>query len=1239
MLKNILLLGQSGRDFAATCEKYSIMYLKRVEMVGFKTFSQKTEIEFPRGFLAVVGPNGSGKSNLTDAIRFCLGESSPKAMRASKLEELVFAGTPGKKGSPFAEVTLTFDNSDGALPLEMAEVGITRRLDADGDSKFAINRVNCRLRDVHELLMGSGVGPGSFSVLGGKEVDMVLSADPKDRRAMLEETAGVNRYKFRKREAQRKLERTASNLTRLRDILRELEGQLEESQKQLARYEKYKQAQVELGELETQLALNEWARLEEQRQQVEAKLADLEQQLAQADQEFQSLRDSLGGLVDRKRRFDEQREAKNVEISAIRERLAVAKTTQQSLRQRASQLEASSQSAMQRWESSQGRLREQQNELQQQSARLPSARKDYEQAEQTLQDARQEMDRIPSVIQGPHAELRVKLAQLEKESQQLVNKRETLKGRKEADVLRNLELEEQAANYRQELKKLTLVVGGSGPDLGDRLSEALRLTEEQDKTRKEIDAQLDRLKQDRRKLEGERRPLVSSIAELEGLLEDRSALPPAVRAVVQWREVGTVGLVGELIKVPSGLESAYEAALGGHVHDIITRDRRVASRLIDRLKQERIGRVTFWPLDLERMAPPPLQLPDRKGVVGGALELLGYSKEIEPVLAEMLGRTAIMEDMPNALALYDRCRGRRPHLVTKQGEYLNPSGALTGGANRNNQGGVLSRRRLLDEAKAKLALHERQLKKFQEDEDRLIGDRHKADTALQAARETARLLKQDQADNQADLRRHQADLDRAKKGLEKSEKELEQLFEREANFASDLGAINKRLDEIEGEKESIEDDLGRFQEEETKLRIAREALQRRLIDVQVDFERKKQQLQEIEREIARFDQRKAELLEDSKMAEEESQQAVAARLALSEEGRQVEEQIGYLDQQFAAGSAELESLKQQAAATDEEYAVAGKELERAEQRQKQLSNKVHQAQVEVATVSTRVQEALQRLSGGSDANPEVAEEFDEYGELVSPPPAEPVEIQPPQRPTTPMSVEEMDKCRQKCNRLRNFLENFGSVNLGAEEDHQRLVARFDEMNFQVTDLESGADSLRSIMAEMDQVTVVQFKEAFLRVNETFGRIFTELFQGGSARLEMCDPNDFLDSGVEVVACPPGKKLQNLSLLSSGERALSAMAFLLALLSCKPSPMVILDELDAPLDDANVERVANRLLQFSSSSQFLVITHNRKTMEFADRLYGVTMEEPGVSRILSVKLTDNGEIKTSVGEHQLVGAAS
>ncbi|MBT9582636.1 chromosome segregation protein SMC [bacterium] len=1172
------------------------MFLKRLELYGFKTFSQKTEIEFTRGFLAVVGPNGSGKSNLTDAIRFCLGEHSVKAMRATKLDELVFAGTPTRKGAPYAEVTAIFDNSDQVLPLDLPEVAITRRLEADGDSKFFINRTACRLRDIHELLMGSGVGPGSFSVLGGKEVDQVLSTDPKERRNMLEETAGVNRYKFRKREAQRRLEKTAGNLTRLHDILRELELQLEESEKQLERYRKYREAQVELKALELELAIQEWSRLQQQIEELRAKLARAQQQVAEMEQLSEEARLALEQASIEKRRRDAQREKSLGECAELREKASVTRANLESLVKRRGELQHSAQNAQQRLDSAQQRMEDCEREWEAVRQNLPQNEAQLEQAQQRLAQARLDKEQLPLQGHSPHAQLRQRLAVVEKEQHQGLGRRETLRARQESDDYRILELIEQREQVRKQVVE-SADQSDLDPELVEQLQEAASLTAQVETEKKQLEQSLLEVQQQHRQLENQRRPLVSRLAELEALLEDGSGLPPAVRAVLQWKDPGMLGLLGQLVKVPSGLEQAFEAALGGHVNDIVTRDRKVASGLIERLKQERIGRVTFWPLDLERMPPPPPQLPDRRGVVGLALELLNYPREIESVLSEMLGRTVIMEDMPTALQLYDRCRGRRPHLVTKQGEYLNPSGALTGGASRQNQSGLLSRRRLLDEARQQLQKQEIEVQRCRDREESLVQQRLQADQTLQAAREAFRSLKAELADQEAEGKRKGQDRERLQRSLVKAEEELKMLQQRSQAADLELDELEEQLAAWATERGQLEEQLTQFQEEEARLQVLRQELQSRLSDCELDFERRRQAQQQLESEQTRLQQRRQELIDDQQQAGQEAKRCQRLLGGMESEGEQLKSSLEQLESDLDQRQQELERLRLENLEREAAWTALAEQVRQLDEDLRARQAQHTKIEIELAGLEARREEALERLG-------DIPE-----GEEV--------------KPTNPMTPVELEKAKQRASRLRNFLENFGSVNLGAQEDHERLQVRHDELKDQIADLEEGADSLRAIMAELDAITVVQFKEAFDKVNETFGRCFTDLFQGGTARLELCNPDDMLDSGVEIVACPPGKRLQNLTLLSSGERALSAMAFLLSLLTVKPSPIVILDELDAPLDDSNVERVASRLGGFSSSSQFLVITHNRKTMEFADRLYGVTMEEPGVSRILSVKLSQDG----------------
>ncbi len=726
-----------------------------------------------------------------------------------------------------------------------------------------------------------------------------------------------------------------------------------------------------------------------------------------------------------------------------------------------------------------------------------------------------------------------------------------------------------------------------------------------------FDRQLEELRQQRRKLEQERRPLLGRLAEIEAILEDRSGLPPAVRSVMSWKVAGTVGLIGELIQVPAGLEQAFEAAMGGHIYDVVTQDRKAAGQMIERLKQERLGRATFWPLDLQRQPPPPPQLPDRRGVVGIALDLLGYPREIAEVLAEIVGRTVIMEDMPLALALYDRCRGRRPHLVTKQGEYLNPNGALTGGSMRQNQTGLLGRKKVLEEARAAVQSHERKLVDLNAQEEKLQVSRQAAETAANEAQEEFRELRREIADQEADLRRRTGDRDRSSKLVNRLGTELAQIDERAQQSETGQAQHSLRLEEITRERADVEAKLVLFQAEEARLQAERELGQRRLMEAELEFQNRLRQLQELQREQQRLSTRKQELTQELTANQAEREGSAGARQLLEQESAQLDQDMESFQARLVESSLVMDGLRERLTQLDQNHRESNAQWQAADSDQRRASDRWHHQQLELAKVQAHVEEALERLGGTPD---------------------------PEQLPEQPIAAEELTQLRSRATKQRNFLEKFGGVNLGAEEDHDRLKTRHEDLNAQVKDLEDGAQSLHQIIREMDDVTVIQFREAFHRVNETFGRIFADLFNGGTARLELTHPDDMLESGVEIVACPPGKRLQNLTLLSSGERALSAMAFLLSLLSCKPSPIVILDELDAPLDDSNVERVASRLLEFSSSSQFLVITHNRKTMEFADRLYGVTMEEPGLSRVVSVRLTKDGEMVPHA-ELQLGAAAN
>lgn len=1181
------------------------MYLKRLELYGFKTFSKKTVIEFPHGFMAVVGPNGSGKSNLTDAIRFCLGESQVKALRATKLEELIFAGTPDKAPAPYAEVTAVFDNTDAKLPVDLAEVGITRRLTRDGGSRFAINGTTCRLKDIHEMLMGSGIGPGSFSVLGGKEVDRVLSSDPKDRRMMLEETASVNRYRYRKKEAQRKLDQTDDNLVRLRDILREVGEQLGESKKQLQRYERYQSSKDELGNLERRVALHDVVTLRAQADELTQQVAALETLMADARQREEAARTAMDGFAAEKEQADREREKISAELSALRERTGATSAAKDSLVERRRQIEDSLKQADQVLLTGADRVQNQMERLNELSGRRVELTEEQTRARQHLELICEELARLPQEAGGePAAELRQRRDSLIKRQQLLREEGTRDEAEENADKDRQEELEfrqmelSDAENSTEETGETAefFDLEALEKERAETEESAEKLKNRRLTLQKELEEQI----KNGRELESHRRPLVGRIAELEALAVDHSSLPPAVRSVMRSGHPGVVGLLGELVKVPDGLEVAFEAALGGAVNNIVTRDKRTASELVEQLKRERNGRATFWPLDLPRRGGRRPDLPDRRGVVGWALDLLDFPSNIEPVLEQILGRTVVMDDMASAMAMYERCQGQRPHIVTRGGEYLNPSGALTGGAKRNDSSGVLAARSKLMQAKQDLIALEKASHGVVNRIEKLQNGIKEAEEALgrrqERLQELSAVLVQGRAQDQE--RSRQKERLMAEKA--RLVGELEKLDERRSERLRRATERTSEAERIVGTLASIEAELVGFKQQEDELGARREALRGERLQAEMRVERAADKLADLERERAREEERLADLRSDRARAEQELARNREGLSALDGESVRLEQESEVLVKRVEVKTEELRQVRLAHQAIDEKAESMRQDFTRANAALQKHSGESHRLELEKTKVTTQYEDSLARLRDGRSDTEQLL-------------------LQAQQ--TDPLTPAELTGAKSRMGQLRHFLDNFGAVNLGAREDYERLSGRYTGLESQITDLAEGKESLQKIMRELDQATTHLFTDTFERVNDTFSRLFSDLFGGGQAKLVLCDPEDVLESGVEIMACPPGKRQQNMMLMSSGERALCAIAFLMSLLACKPSPIVILDELDAPLDERNVEKVATRLLEFSTSSQFLVVTHNRKTMEYADRLYGVTMLEPGVSQVLSVELAN------------------
>jgi chromosome segregation protein len=1181
------------------------VYLKRLELFGFKTFSKKTVIEYPHGFMAVVGPNGSGKSNLTDAIRFCLGESQVKALRATKLDELIFAGTPDKQPAAYCEVTVVFDNTDGTLPMDLSEVAITRRLTRDGGSKFALNGATCRLKDIHEMLMGSGVGPGSFFVLGGKEVDRVLSNDPKDRRMMLEETASVNRYRYRKKEAARKLDQTEDNLIRLKDILKEVGEQLNESKRQLQRYERYKASKDELANLQRRVALHDVTSLRTQAESLALQVRQIQDQMGEAKEREVLARQAMECISADKESADREREKLSAQLSALRERTGATTAAQKSLGARRKQLRDQLKNSGDLVETGADRVQSQMERITTLSNRRGELNTELGRARQHLEMIAEELGRLPSEAGGePAAELRNRQGSFLKRRQLLTEEASRDQAEEAADFDRKEELEFRRLELNDEKESRTpqneTVEFFDLESVEAEHAELLVNIEKLKSRRDQFQGDLVEQIANGRELENHRRPLVARIAEYEALAEDRTSLPPSVRTVLSWQDPGVVGLVGDLVKVPSGLEVAFEAALGGSVNNIITRDKRTASDLINELKKQRVGRCTFWPLDLKRNSGRKPDIPDRRGVIGWALELLGYPQEIEQVLQQLLGRTVIMEDMPTALALYDRCYGSRPHLVTKGGEYLNPSGALTGGVNRTNRSGLLAARSKLNQARQDLSALEQASMRVVQRIEKIQNGLEEAETALRKRQERLHEVTASLAQGRAQDQELSRQKERLQSELSRLDTEIQKLLERQTERAARGASRENELEKISQELAALESELTTFRQQESELTQKREAMRGERMQAELRVERAQERIADLERERTREEERLSDLRGDRARSEQDLARCKEGLSAIDDEEKRLEIESVDLVKRVDAKTEELRQVRLSHQAIDEKAERLNKDFGRAAAQLQKYNSELHRIELDRTKVTTLYEESIQRLSDGKMNREELLQ-------LA--------------RQTEPLSPEEMIGSKTRIGHLKHFLDNFGGVNLGAREDFDRLQGRYQGLETQIIDLVEGKDSLEKIMRELDEATTHLFIETFHQVNDTFGKLFTDLFGGGTAELVLCDPDDPLDSGVDIVACPPGKRQQNMMLMSSGERALSAIAFLMSLLACKPSPIVILDELDAPLDERNVEKVATRLLEFSSSSQFLVVTHNRKTMEFADLLYGVTMTEPGVSRVLTVELSE------------------
>ncbi|HEX2949095.1 MAG TPA: chromosome segregation protein SMC [Armatimonadota bacterium] len=1182
------------------------MYLKRLELYGFKTFADHTDLEFGPGMTAIVGPNGSGKSNISDAILWVLGEQAMKALRSSKSVDVIFNGSDARKASGLAEVHLTLDNSSGTLPTDFTEVTITRRIFRSGESEYLINRVPVRLRDVQDLFLDTGIGKQSYSIISQGEVDAVLSSRSEERRALFEEVAGINKYKHRKKEALRKLEQTRQNLLRVSDIISELDSQLGPLSEQSEKAKEYQVYNEELTSLQLSLLVVQYTGLQssltrskEREAELQKELDELRHNLQQSEVKEATLRAELQKLEDEldERRGVEGRFANAVQ--AAENKVELLKQQEANARKERERL----QQERQDWQEQSGKFDAEiaAAEVEQERLRHELEALDAELAatDAALKDVAAAVNDITKQIQqkrGAYLEALDRVSRVRNDLARVESLLRTSEGRTSRIAAEQAEVAEK---LKERLAALTTAQARVKECQQIREQLAAKRTEATKARQGMIETQ-GALRRDESRAREELAGLRSRQRTLQELEESHEGYFPGVRAVMNAAGAGHLSgwyaPVSELIDVPAELELAIEVALGANLQDIATDTERSARAAIDFLKRNRAGRATFLALDLINPDRKALA-PNAPGILGVAMDLVTYDAENDPIVQHLLGRVIVAQDLDSALALAksNTAKGWKT-IVTLEGEVVTPARSISGGS-QGKGSGLLKRKRELQELTDKVETLEK-----------------KANSLQRKVQQTA-----------ADIQRFDAEITSLAKEGERAASAIAEAERSVATIQRDVSALKERATTLDKEAAWIATEVGKARAEEAKYVETLHTLehQQQAVDAEITaaeqslaggqqerdaiterYSTLRLKLTELRGEMQRYQAaaRRAGELRDSLGARLAQNAHAVEDLAtkiesLAAQQREAVAELLRLREAYARSTGELDSAKAQRAKLLDTIAANLEEQKTKREAIEECQGRLHRADLRTTQVETEIGFLENQF-------------FEDY------------RLTTDQAVARAKPVESRGVAVARLKELQAIIEELGAVNIGAIEEFDRVRERLSFLTTQRGDLEEARESLTKVITEIDATCKEKFLAAFAAISREFQGIFEKLFGGGKTELSLAEPDNILESGIDINVVIPGKRNQNLVQLSGGERALTALALLFAMLRVKPSPFVVLDEIDAPLDEANVGRYCDVLREFCRDTQFLTVTHNKAAMEAADVLYGVTMEKAGVSKIVSVRLSDS-----------------
>ncbi|MGM0123013.1 chromosome segregation protein SMC [Enterococcus sp. AZ194] len=1184
------------------------MYLKRLEIAGFKSFADRTVIDFENSVTAVVGPNGSGKSNITEAVRWVLGEQSAKSLRGGKMPDIIFAGSDSRKQLNIAEVTVILDNSDHYLPLEFNEISVTRRYNRNGDSDFFINKQSCRLKDIHDLFMDSGLGKESFSIISQGKVEAIFSSKPEDRRGIFEEAAGVLKYKQRKKKAEQKLFETEDNLSRVQDIIYELEDQLtplaaqSEAAKEFLRLkESLTSADINLTVSEIQTAKVQW---EEQNQQ----LNELNGYLVQLNSDIRQSEQMLVSLRGKRSEMDQWSENAQQQLLHLTEALKQAEGQKEVMIER-------SKHTLQSSKEYQENLQEMTEKIQQLEAAILALEEEKRakngevlEIEEAIEQNEVELIKYQKTSKELLEELRAQYVELMQEQASTGNELKHLERQYQQESSKNqqaLTKHEELAKRNQLLEEKQQTIATSYETIKEQLVEQradyvtnqqqLKLAQQSLAEEQQVMYQLmSRVQQVRARQKS-----------LQEIQENYSGFYQGVRMVLKQKDAlsGIVGAVAELIDVPNEYTLAIETALGGSAQHVIVETEKDARQGITYLKQQRGGRATFLPLTTikpRQMQASTLQKANKiAGFLGIASQLVEFPEKISTIVENLLGTIIIAKDLTSANQIAQsinyQCR-----VVSLEGDVMNAGGSMTGGANkRGNQGSLFAQSQELQELTTQYAELDEQQQQREKSVRRMEQEVAKLTEKVEKIREqgeTTRFKEQEVANQ---LQNITADLERIQKEQQVfsfETQELQAFIQQYEEQKATLEARQKELDEergaIDKEIESISQESDLMEEKRQELTQARARLTADLAVAKEQLVSIQQQLQSADDQLAEAVDKKESLarqldaLTNDVSDHEMTEESLAVRVT------ELQEKRDEIREQIATRKAQRTEVQEQVDELDQQLAERNR-------KQKEMLSDQTKIEVQKNRAEMKLDSGLQYLQEEYSLTFEAAAEQAE-------------------------EVEAIDETKQEVNRLKRSIDRLGPVNINAIEQYEQVNERYEFLVAQRDDLLSAKEQLFETMTEMDQEVKIRFSEVFEAIRAKFQVVFPNMFGGGRAELVLTNPEDLLNTGIEIEAQPPGKKLQSLSLLSGGERALTAIALLFSIIQVRPVPFCILDEVEAALDDANVARFGHYLSQFQNDTQFIVVTHRKGTMEAANILYGVTMQESGVSKIVSVRLEEVAE---------------